>query len=142
MAQRELVRADQHLGEPCCAVRASCSSLSFGSRSVARDQELLEQLLLPLLAQARRRDDQDAALALGPVLRDDDARFDRLPEADLVGEDDAVQVRRLEREEGRIDLMRLRLNLGIEKQARKFADVVVRVGTLKLVGVVLRLVGR
>ena len=36
--------------------------------------------------------------------------------------------------------MRLWLHLGVKEKARKFADVVIRVGTLKLVGVVLRLI--
>jgi len=59
----------------------------------ARQEELLAQLLVPLLAQVRRRDDEDAAPALCPALRQHEAGLDRLPEADFVGEDRAARQR-------------------------------------------------
>ena len=88
------------------------------------DDELLVQLLLPLLPQAGGCDDEDVALALRPVLGDDDARFDGLTEAHLVGQDDALQERCLQRVQGGIDLVRLRLDLGVEKKPRDLADMV------------------
>src|SRR5699024_6091130 len=129
----ELVRADQHL---------SWTSIDLGEQRILRlrvkdrrrNQELLIKLLLPLLTQARGRDDQNAAFALGPVLRDDDASFDRLAEADLVRQDHAGQERGLESEERRVDLVRLRLNLRVEQQAGELADVIVGVAALQLVG--------
>ena len=135
----ELVRADQHL---------SRTSIDLGEQRILRlrvkdrrrNQELLIKLLLPLLTQARGRDDQNAAFALGPVLREDDARLDRLPETNFVRQDHARQERGLESEERRVDLVRLRLNLRIEQQARQLADVIVGVAALQLVGEVLRLV--
>src|SRR5690606_15141903 len=48
----------------------------------------------------------------------------------------------LQREQRRIDLVRLRLHLGIEQQAGELADVIVGVAALQLVRVVLRLVVR
>ena len=52
--------------------------------------ELLLQLQRPLLADGCRADHQQPALALRPELAEHDARLDRLPETDLVGQDHAL----------------------------------------------------
>ena len=72
--------------------------------------EFFEQLLRPLLPKRRRDDQEDTTLMLGTALRDDEARLDGLPEPDLVGEDRALRDRRLQCEQGRIDLMRIHLD--------------------------------
>ena len=46
----------------------------------ARQEELLGQFLVPLLAQIRRRDDQNAPLSLRPFLRKHQPGLDRLAE--------------------------------------------------------------
>jgi len=66
---------------------------------------------MPLLAQVGGHDDQDAATALGPALRDDEAGLDGFSEPDLVREDDAARQRIAAGEEGRLDLMRVEVNL-------------------------------
>ena len=98
------------------------------------------QLLLPLLTETRWSDDENVALPLGPILRDDDTRLDCLPETDLVGKDHSRQKGRLKREECRINLVRLGLHLRVEQKAGKLAHVVTRVTALQFVRVVLRLI--
>jgi hypothetical protein len=125
----ELVRADQHLSLSTSSVGEQ-SGLRLRIEDAGRDEELLEQLLFPLLTQARRRHDQDVAATLGPVLRDDDARLDRLTEAHLVREDHTRQERGLQREKRRVDLMRLRLDLSVEQKSGELADVIAGVTAL------------
>jgi hypothetical protein len=63
--------------------------VGLGLQDATWQKELLLQLLVPLFAQIRRRYDEEAPLALGPALREDEARLDGLAEADLVREDGA-----------------------------------------------------
>ena len=57
-------------------------------RAGRRNAELLPQLLLPLSHQGGRREDEGAAdLAPDHVLLEDQAGLDRLPQADLIGEE-------------------------------------------------------
>jgi hypothetical protein len=76
------------------------------------NQEFLGEFLEPLLSQIRRRDDEHAALAFRPSLRNHEAGLDRLAESDLIGEERAFRKRRGESEERRIDLMRIEVDLG------------------------------
>lgn len=69
--------------------------------------EFFLEFLRPLLAQAGRHDQQDAAPVLGPALRDDQAGFDRLSQPNLVCKQHAVGDRGREGKEGRINLMRV-----------------------------------
>jgi hypothetical protein len=61
-----------------------CVRLRF--QDCTRKKKLLTQLLVPLLSQVGGRDNKDAALSLGPALRDDKASLDCLPEPNLVGQ--------------------------------------------------------
>ena len=80
-------------------------------RLAGLDAEELEQLLLPLAEQRLGRDQQDAPRALGQELGDDEARLDRLSEPDLVREDAAALAQAGEREDDRVDLVRVRIDL-------------------------------
>ena len=62
----------------------------LGLQDVAVQVELVLQFLVPLLAQIGRDNDQDAAAALGPSLRYDEAGFDGLAQAHLIRQDDAA----------------------------------------------------
>jgi hypothetical protein len=73
-------------------------------------EELLLQLLEPLFAQAGRCNDQDPPLSFGPFLRDDQTRFGRFPEADLIGEQRASGERGLECEQRGLDLMGIQVD--------------------------------
>ena len=53
-------------------------------------KNLSRQFLMPLLSKVRRRDDEDPAFAFRPSLGEHQARLDGLPEADLVGKQDAA----------------------------------------------------
>ena len=53
--------------------------------------ERVLQLLMPLLAQVGRHDDEDAALALGPALGDDQTRFDGFAQTHFIGQDYAFE---------------------------------------------------
>ena len=61
-----------------------CLVIGLRLQYPARQKELLSQLLVPLLAEIRRRDDEDAPLPLGPSLGKNKPRFNGLAETDLV----------------------------------------------------------
>src|SRR5690606_22668466 len=69
------------------------------------DPEQRPQLLPPLSQQRFGRDQQDAAGPLGPQLRDDETRFDRLPEPDFIREDAPPLGDPAQREHHGVDLM-------------------------------------
>ena len=71
------------------------------------DAEQVEQLVLPLADQRLRDDQQHALRPLGPALGDDQPGLDRLAEPDLVGEDAAAFAEAPQREDHRVDLMRV-----------------------------------
>ena len=114
--------------------------VGLGLEDAARQEELLGQLLMPLLAQVGRRDDQDAPLALRPLLREHEPGFDGLAEADFVGQQRALRERRLEGEERRVDLMRIQVDLRARDRARELLDAVGREASRQLVGEVLGVV--
>jgi hypothetical protein len=60
---------------------------------------------VPLLAEVRRRDDEDPPAALRPTLGDDEAGLDRLPEADFVREKGPVAQGRANGKESCVDLV-------------------------------------
>ena len=64
--------------------------VGFGLKNGAREEEFFGNLLMPLLAEVGRRDDEDASFALGPLLGNDEARLDGFAETDLVGEESAL----------------------------------------------------
>ncbi len=72
--------------------------------------ELLSQLLSPLFAERRRRDQQDQTLTLPPALRHDQRGLDRLAETHLIGEQDALGEGRAQGEQRRIHLVRVEID--------------------------------
>ena len=74
-------------------------------------KELFLQLLVPLLAEVGGRDDEDSSFPLRPALREYQTRLDRLAQAHLVGKQSALGERRSEGKKGRIDLMRVQIDL-------------------------------
>jgi hypothetical protein len=55
------------------------SVVGLGFKDAARQEKLLLQLLVPLLAEMCGGDDQNTAFALGPSLGNHQPRFDGLP---------------------------------------------------------------
>lgn len=64
--------------------------VAFGFEDQPLQAELVLQLLVPLLAQVRRNDDEDLPPPFGPTLGKDQAGFDGLTQTNLVGEDHAA----------------------------------------------------
>jgi hypothetical protein len=85
--------------------------VGFGLKNGARKEKLFGKLLVPLLAEVGRRDDEDAPFALRPLLGNDEARLDGFTQTDLVGEQRALRQRRVKRKQGGIDLMRIQIHL-------------------------------
>jgi hypothetical protein len=79
--------------------------------------ELVGQFLMPLLAQIGRRNDEDAAPALGPTLGNQQAGFDSLAQAHLVGQDRALGERVAGGKQRRVDLMGVQVDLRIQQRA-------------------------
>jgi hypothetical protein len=67
-------------------------------------------------------DDQDAPLALGPFLGQYQARFNRLPETDFVGEYRAFSKRGFEREKCGLDLMWIQSTWASSKAPANFSE--------------------
>ena len=93
----ELVGADHRAGqrgaredEGIRLVLLAQRVVVLGLQDQAVQVELVLQFLMPLLAQVGRHDDEDAAPALGPALRDDEAGLDRLAQTHLIGQDDTA----------------------------------------------------
>jgi len=78
--------------------------------------ELFLDLQSPLLADGRRADHQQPATALGPVLAQNNTRLDCLAEAHLVGQDNTLGKRGLQREKRRLDLMGIQIHGGIKER--------------------------
>ncbi len=91
-------------------------------KNAGRQKELVCKLLRPLFAQIRGRDHKQAALAFGALLGQQQARLDGLSETSLVGEDCPFGERASEREESRIDLMRVQVNLSVGKDSGELFD--------------------
>ena len=75
--------------------------------------EQVRELVLPLPDQRLGHDQQDALGTLRPALRDHQAGFDRLAQADLVGEDAASLFQSPEREDHGVDLVGVRIDAGL-----------------------------
>ena len=69
---------------------------------------------MPLFAQIGRHDDEDATLALGPALGDQQASFNGLAQANLVGQDHAFGKWIAGGEQRRVDLVRVQIHLRIQ----------------------------
>ena len=101
------------------------------------DEELLQKLPVPLLAEGSRNDAEDSAFAFGPKLTDDESRLDSLAQADFIGQDRTTGQRRLESEQGRLDLMGIEIDSGVQKRLRELLGVVGGEAPSELMGVVL-----
>ena len=103
--------------------------------------ELVVQLLRPLLAQARRADDQEPTAALSPVLANHQRCFDGLAQPHLVSQQYAFLQWVPKGEQRRLDLMRVQIDAGIEQRLGEAINAIGGVSPRQLVGVVLGVVG-
>ncbi len=145
LVARELVRADDDVsvgleGPELAGLDGVVVGLRF--ENPARQEKLVRQLLMPLLAKVRRRNHEHSAFSLGPPLRQHQARLDGLSEPDFVGEQHATRQRRLEGEQRRVDLVRVQVDLRIDQGAGQPVVTVRRAASRQFVRVVLRVVGR
>jgi len=122
MARSELVRADDErvstvegvesavlfLGEVCLSIQHCCGQV-----------ELLAEFLLPLLAEDGGHNEKNVATAFGPSLRQHDACFDGLTEADFIREDRAARQRRPQREQSRFNLVGIQIDARVGDGARE-----------------------
>ena len=90
--------------------------VGLGFKQASGDTEFVRQFLMPLLAQVGRGNDQNAAFALGPFLRDQQARLDGFAEADFVGKNGALGQRVARSEQRGIDLVRVQVDLSIQQR--------------------------
>ncbi|MNY29162.1 hypothetical protein D3C86_1631890 [compost metagenome] len=96
LGRREVIRADENGLSHAERVRIPLVSLLAEGgefENPAGKEELLLELLLPLLAKRRRNHEQEAPPPLRPALRQDDAGLDGLAEPHLVGEDGPLRER-------------------------------------------------
>lgn len=90
---RELVGTDDRTGgeqERVPLLLLADRVVAFGFEDQPLQAELVLQLLMPLLAQVRRNDDEHLPPPFRPALGDDQAGFDGLAQTNLVGEDHAA----------------------------------------------------
>jgi hypothetical protein len=79
---------------------------------------------MPLLPKIGGRDDEDVPLPFSPFLREHESGFNGLTESNLIGEERAFRKRRPKSEQGRFDLMRIQINLGIDEGTSELFDAV------------------
>ena len=84
--------------------------MKFACGLLRLNAEQVGELVLPLADERLRHDQQDALGAFRPALGDHQAGFDRLAEPDLVGEDAAALFQPPQREDHRVDLVRVRID--------------------------------
>ena len=113
----------RHDDDGICAKRCLAASPGFAIdlrvEHLHGQIEFLLQLQRPLLADGRGADHQQTALAFRPELAEHDSRLDPLPEANLVGQDDALGEGRLQGKERRLDLMRVEVDGRVEQRHRQ-----------------------
>jgi hypothetical protein len=92
VARGELVRAD----DKSLLLKGTAREIFLhlvivaGFENNGRQEEFFLDLLRPLFAQVRRRDDKHAPPPLRPFLRNDKSGFDGFSEADFVSKDRAL----------------------------------------------------
>ncbi len=84
--------------------------------------KLVNHFLGPLLSQIRRNNHKQPTLTLCPSLRQEKTRLDGLPEANLIGEDDAARKGIAQGEERCIQLVRVEVHLGVGERPGKTVD--------------------
>src|SRR5690606_2170773 len=114
----ELVGTDDRAGgelERVAPLLLADRVVALGFQNKPLQAKLVLQLLMPLFAQVGRDDDEDLPLPFCPALGYDQAGFDRLAQANLVGKDHATRKWVAAGEEGSIDLMRVEIDLRIDQ---------------------------
>jgi hypothetical protein len=129
----ELIGADDDL--PVGLKRPESAGLDrlvvgLGLENPARQKELVRQLLVPLLAKVRRRNDEDAPFAFRPLLSHHQTGFDRLPKANLIGQQETLRKRRPEGEQGGGDLMGIQVYRCVSPRSRS-ATTGARLGSMR-----------
>lgn len=90
-------------------------------QNLAWQEELPAQLLVPLLPQVRRRDDEDAPFSLRSLLRDDQPGLNGFSKSYLVRKNGSFRQRRLEGKKSRVHLMRIQIDLGTATAPASFS---------------------
>ena len=142
---RELVGTDDRAGrrqERAAPLLLADRVVAFGFEDQPLQAELVLQLLVPLLAQVRRHDDEQLAPPFGPALRDDQTGLDGLAQTDLVGQDHAARKGIAAGEQRRLDLMRIQVHLRIDQGRSQRLHRVARRASGQQPGVILALVRR
>src|SRR6266498_4442754 len=98
--------------------------IGLGFENTARQEELFLQFLVPLLTEIGRGDDQETVFALRPSLGEDKPRLDCLAQTHFIRENGAFGKRRLEREQGCFDLMRIQVDLRVYERTRELLNTV------------------
>ena len=104
-------------------------------------KELVQQFLIPLLAEIGRQDDQDFSFSFRPFLGDDNARLDGLSQTYFIGENGAFGQGRAESKEGSLNLMRVEIDLGVGQGRGQFFKAVRGTALGQLEGEVFSVVG-
>ncbi|OIQ71762.1 hypothetical protein GALL_466190 [mine drainage metagenome] len=126
LALGKLIGADDDLGclEGTEMALLDCRVIRLGFENPTGQEELFGQFLKPLLAQVGWCDDQNAPLALGPLLREHEARLDGLAQTHLIRQKRALGKGRVEGEQCGIDLVGIEVDLCIDQRAGKLFDTV------------------
>ena len=106
------------------------------------EEELVGQLLVPLLAQRRRHNTEYTVRLLGPELANDKAGLDGLAKPHFVGKDGASRQRRAKGKEGGIDLVRIEINSGVAEGVYELLGPVRRKTLRELVSQILGMIMR
>ena len=137
LSGRELKRANHQSGLfERIADTALPLTVVFGTfENLTGQEKLVGHLLRPLLAQIGRADDQDAPLALDPLLSQHQAGFDGLSKPYFVGEDGALGQGRLKREQRGLHLMGVQVHLRIEQGTGQLFGIPDRMPAAEFMGV-------
>lgn len=87
-----------------------------------RKEELVGELLAPLLAEVRGTDDEQPSPSLGPALRQEDACFNRLAQPHFICKDRSFGERRAECEECGLNLVGIKSHLSVGEGAGQLLD--------------------
>ena len=144
LVPRELVRANDNR---VALERAEVALLhsrvvGLGLKKTAGQEELLAQLLMPLLPEIGGRDHQNAALSFCPALGEHEAGFDGLAESHFVRQQRALGQGGAEGEQGRVHLMRVQVHLRTGHSSGELLHAVGGAPLGQLVGEVLGMVVR
>lgn len=120
---QKLLRDRHTIGEVVGTVILPQTIHHPGIQYLGRDEELLAQFLLPLLAKHGRHNDKDTPPAFRPFLGEDDTRFNRLATANLIGQNCPVREGRAQNKERRVDLMGIEVNPSVGNGPRQRGNI-------------------